>query len=409
MVGEKSNGILPFGKRGFLVIILVVALLGAGVLYSVLGVPHVIGVDNEFGEVTNQTSEIQTALVVANPNPIGIKAGNTTVNYTVEMNGVTMANGSQSGLHLDKGNTTFRFSTEMQNDKIPEWWVTHIRNDEHTTLRIHSKIHSSLVRQSVSVPYSHDIHTDIISGFNSTKTRPINASMPLVSDPVLYVNETSANWGNVTRNRTPIRMRMGVYNPKTVTYTISEIGYKMTMNGIPVGNGTTEQPYVIPGKSKKTLRMRTIIQNNRLDDWWVSHLRNGQRTQLKISFYAKIKLPNGDTVRVPLRQLTYKKLIQTHIFENDSAEGTLGGANGTVGNNGTTTAGTTTAGTTTHNTATDSGAGTATTKSATTAKTAATNGGTTKTATETKTSTTTTTTTTTDGGGLLALDARRIA
>ncbi len=397
MVGERLKRILPIGKRGFLGILLVVVLLGAGVLYGVLGVPHVVGVDNEFGRVTNKNADIQTALVVANPNPVDLKAGNTSVNYTVEMNGVTMANGSQSNLHLEKGNTTLRFSTEMRNDKIPEWWVTHIRNGEHTTLRIHSKVHSSLVKKSVDVPYSNDIDTDIISGFNSTTTRPINASMPFVSDPVLYVNETSANWGAVTRSKTPIRMRMRVYNPKSVTYTISEIGYEMTMNGIAVGNGTTEHPYAIPGKSEKTLRMRTIIQNDRLDDWWVSHLRNGQRTDLKIRFYAKIELPSGKTVRVPLRQLTYEKQIQTHIFENDSAEGTLASTNVTAGNGGTTT----------HNTVTDDGTGTTThsTTPATDSSTSATTETTTATTTgatgTTTTATTATTTTTTDGGGLL--------
>ncbi|WP_231183132.1 LEA type 2 family protein [Haladaptatus sp. DYF46] len=319
----NSKVLLRLGKRGFLVIVLVVALVGTGVLYGVLGVPSVAGVDNEFASVTDQTTGIETALVVDNPNPIGISAGNTSVEYTVRMNDVTMANGSRGNLALGKGNTTLRFSTRMRNDKIPEWWVTHIRNGEKTTLRLQSTVHSSLVGRSVRVPYSQPIETDIIGEFNSTETRPVNASVPLVSDPVLYVNETSANWGAVTSEETPIRMRMRVYNPKSTAYTVSEIGYDMTMNGIAVGNGTTDRPYTIPGKSEKTLRMRTIIRNDRLDDWWVSHLENGQKTDLKISFYANIELPNGDTIRVPLRQLTYEKRIETHIFENDSAEGAL--------------------------------------------------------------------------------------
>jgi LEA14-like dessication related protein len=391
MVMGKGKGLLRLGKRGFLAIILVGALVGAGVLYGVLGVPSVAGVDNEFGTVTNQTTGIETALVVNNPNPIAISAGNASVDYSVQMNDVAMANGSRGNLGLDRGNTTLRFSTQMRNDKIPKWWVTHIRNGERTTLRIQSTVHSSLVGRSVRVPYSQQIETDIISEFNSTETRPVNANAPFVSDPVLYVNETSANWGTVTREETPIRMRMRVYNPKSVAYTVSEIGYDVTMNGIAVGNGTTDRPYTIPGKSGKTLRMQTVIQNGHLDDWWVSHLKNGQKTDLKISFYANIELPSGETIRVPLRQLTYKKQIETHIFEHDSVEGALeatGNASAGPADGNTATTATTTGG--------ESGT-TATGEPASTVTT-------------TSTATTTATTTTTDDGGvlgeLLAIEGR---
>ncbi|WP_458205301.1 LEA type 2 family protein [Haladaptatus sp. NG-SE-30] len=330
MVVGLLKTLLPIGKRGFLVVALVAALVGAGVLSGVFGAPRVVGIDNEFGDVTNETTEIRTALVVDNPNPFGVKVGNTSVNYTVEMNDVAMASGERSNLGLDRGNTTLQFSTQMQNGKIPEWWVSHIQNDEQTTLRVQSKVHSSVVGRSVRVPYSQQIETDIISEFNSTETRPVNANVPLVSDPVLYVNETSANWGSVTCERTPIRMQMVVYNPKQVPYTISEIGYEMTMNGIAVGNGTTGKPYTIPANSEQTVQMQTVIRNQKLDDWWVSHLENDQQTDLKIDFYAKIELPTGDTVRVPLRELTYEKQIETHIFENDSVEGAVEQGNGTT-------------------------------------------------------------------------------
>ncbi|WP_433624521.1 LEA type 2 family protein [Halomicrococcus sp. NG-SE-24] len=333
MVLEKLKATLSTGKRGLvLAVLLLVAVLAAGFLTGVLGAPKVAGVDNEFGNVSAETTEIETALVVNNPNPVGIRLGKTSVNYTVAMNGVALARGNETGLGLEKGNTTLRFGTAMNNERIPAWWVTHIRNDEETTLKIHSTVRSSLLGRSVDVPYQQPVKTDIIGQFNSTETRPVNANATLVSDPVLYVNETSANWGTVTESETPIRMQMQVYNPKSVPYTVTEIGYRVTMNDVPVGKGTTKRPYAIPPESAKTVKMKTRIQNEELDEWWVSHLRNNQVTDLKIKFYARIELPSGQTIRVPLRNLTYEKRIETNIFGNDSAEGTLGpsaGANGT--------------------------------------------------------------------------------
>jgi hypothetical protein len=128
-------------------------------------------------------------------------------------------------------------------------------------------------------------------------------------------------------------MRMQVYNPKPVPYTVTEIGYEVTMNGVPVGEGTTGRAYAIPPESAETVKMKTRMQNEKLDEWWLSHLQNDQVTDLKITFYARIELPSGQTIRVPLRNLTYEKRIETDIFENDSAEAALGpsgGANGTT-------------------------------------------------------------------------------
>lgn len=309
--------VLFFGTK-LKAVITVIGLLGASVggafVVGVLGAPSVVGVENRFGEVTNETTTIETDLVVNNPNPINVQLGGTSVNYTVSMNDIAMASGSKQGLAIEQGNTTLDFTTQMQNEKIPAWWVSHIRNGEQTQLEIDARVHSSLVGQTATVPHSQEINTDIISQFNSSETRPVNANQPVVSDPVLYINRTSASWGSVSQSETPINMQFTMYNPKTSPYTITEIGYDITMNNISVGEGTTEQPYAIPGKSQKTIAATTTIQNAKLDEWWVSHLQNEQVTQLRIDFYARIKLPTGNTIRVPLDALTYTKEIETSIF-----------------------------------------------------------------------------------------------
>ncbi len=39
------------------------------------------------------------------------------------------------------------------------------------------------------------------------------ARPPLVSDPVLYINETHATWGEVNESVTPLHLKFVVYNP----------------------------------------------------------------------------------------------------------------------------------------------------------------------------------------------------
>jgi LEA14-like dessication related protein len=298
-----------------LVLALGVVVVG-GYSAGLLGAPSVAGVQNQFGDVTDETTEIETDLVVNNPNPVGVSLGDLTVSYDVLMNDVEMANGTKEGVSIGSGTSTVAFTTHMQNDRIPAWWASHVRNGEHTTVRVDAEVRSGTLGRSFDAPpVEEEVSTDLISNFNSTDTREVNADQPLVSDPVAYVNETSAQWGEVTDARTPIDTRFVVYNAKTAPMAITEIGYEITMNDVQVGNGTTDREYVIEGHSTRTIRTETVIRNQQLDEWWVSHIQNDQVTQLRIDFYAKVEVA-GETFRVPLDELTYEQTVETDIFGN---------------------------------------------------------------------------------------------
>jgi LEA14-like dessication related protein len=308
---------------------LVVASVGGAFALGVVGAPSVEGVENRFGDVTNRTTVVETDLLVRNPNPIGVQLGGTTVNYTVAMNDVDIAGGSKEGLDVESGDSTLNFTTRMQNTKIPDWWYTHVSNGEVTNVTVDADIRTSLLGdRTFELQQRQRIETDIIGAFASDETRPINASRPLVSDPVLFINRTDAQYGSVTESETPIAMQFDVYNPKTQPYAITEVGYEVTMNGILVGEGATEETYLIPGGTQKTVRTTPTIANERLDEWWVSHLRNDQITDLRIDFYAKVELPTGNEIRVPLEGLTYERTIETDIFGNKEETSADAGGSG---------------------------------------------------------------------------------
>jgi LEA14-like dessication related protein len=333
-------------KVGAIVVVLLVGVGGGAVALGVVGTPSVTGVENHFGGVNETSTVVESDLQVSNPNPLGVTLGGLTVDYAVSMNDVQMAHGVKSGVDIERGNSTLPFSTTMRNEQIPAWWVSHIRNGESTTLTVDASIHSSLVDRTFGAPQvERSVETDIISEFNSTETRPVNAGAPLVSDPVLYINETSAQWGAVDESETPIAMDFTMYNPKSTPIPISEIGYTITMNNVTVGNGTTEQGYVIPARSERTVETQTVIENPTLDEWWVSHLQQNQRTDLEIDFYAKIEV-TGETVRVPLDAMTYTETIETDLFgtKDETAPGSETDSAADDGRDGSTATSTPTAG-----------------------------------------------------------------
>ncbi|WP_135854553.1 LEA type 2 family protein [Halorussus salinus] len=321
MLGTVKSALLGSKVRVLGTLLLALGVVvGGGLSLGLLGAPSVGGVHNSFGDVTDEETEIRTELVVRNPNPIGINLGGVSVSYDVRMNDVAMANGSKEGVSVGTGNSTVAFSTRMDNDKIPTWWVSHVRNDEETDLRVDATVRSATLGRSVAAPpVEREISTDVVSQFNTTEPRPIDGDLPLVSDPVGYVNETSARWGEVTAAETPIDMRFTVYNAKSLPMAVTEIGYTITMNNVTVGNGSSETGHVIEGHSTETIETQTAIRNGKLDQWWVSHLENDQVTQLRIDFYAELEL-GGETFRVPLDELTYRKTIETDLFGSKTEE-----------------------------------------------------------------------------------------
>ena len=326
MYGVKS---LLLGSKIRILATVVVTLgiaIGGAFGAGLLGAPGVTGVQNSFGDVTNETTLIHTNLTVENPNPFGLKLGGVIVSYDVAMNDVTMANGTKDGVALNSGRSDVHFESRMDNEKMPRWWVSHIRNGERTTVRVDATATSStLGRTFAAPPVTRQVETDIISQFNSTETRPMNASVPVVSNPLAYVNETSARWGEVTRSETPIDMRFVVFNPKTTPLALTEIGYNITMNGVAVGEGATTREHIVEGGTTETIEAQTVIRNRRLDDWWVTHLKNDQVTELRIEFYAKVRVA-GETYRIQLREMTYTKTIETDIFGTKNQTAASGGA-----------------------------------------------------------------------------------
>jgi len=365
---------------------------GGAVVTGVVGVPSVASMDNDFGEITDDTTAVNTEIVVHNPNPLGVRLGDTTVNYSVLMNDVTMATGSKSGFDIDTGNTTIHLTTYLQNNRIPDWWVTHIRNGESTSLVVNADVHSGLLGRTFNYQTGgQTISTDIISQFNSSETRAVDSGSVLVDDPLFYVNRTNASWGDVSSAETPIDMEFLVYNPKDTPLGVSKIGYNITMNNISVGSGELDRGVVVPPHESKVVNAQTAIRNQRLDEWWVSHLRNDQVTNLTIDFYAVIDPPvaGAGEMRIPLRGLTYNRTIETNIFqdgdENDSSNGASNDTTTTTSDRGDST------------TTTDTSDGTATSGDTTT------DGGTTTGDGATTGGETTTSGTTTDDGGILAV------
>ena len=300
-------------KRAIIIlagIILAVILLG-GAVYLLFPagkpeIPEIKSITNSWGNITATNSEIKTNIVVDNPNaiPIPLKG----VEYEIFMNDVKLGSGHSVGEASlpPHGEHTITLSTELENDKIPQWWVTHIRRGENTDIKIKGNIIFDLKLAEYKYPIERTlsvVRTNILGDKKSYH----------VDDTSLepQVRSIENSWGRVTADHTEIRTKMVMYNPQPVPIYIERIKHEIYMNGIRMGSELSEETILLKPRSDTEISLDTRLDNDKLDDWWVSHLRNGERTSVEIKSELVYKAAGKEfTIELPAQ----KEAMETDIL-----------------------------------------------------------------------------------------------
>ncbi|UPW01458.1 LEA type 2 family protein [Halorussus gelatinilyticus] len=295
---------------------LVVSAAGVGAALSTGVVspqpPTVESVENEWGEISAERTGIDTTVVVNNPNGVGVP-GVVGVSYDVSMNDVQMASGKTGGVSLSPGRNELTLQTHIDNEKIPAWWASHINNGEKTTLSVDPSVKAAFLSKGLPAQ-NRTFETDMLSSFESQSGQSVEVN----GQTVLAVEETDASWGRATRNETPLQFTGTVRNPNGAPVEFSKLGYEVSMNDVTVAEGTTGEPVEIAANSTDTIRINATLDNRKLDEWWVSHLRNDETTRLNVSVFAVAETDSG-TERVPLPFLSQRVVFETDILAGGQA------------------------------------------------------------------------------------------
>jgi len=130
----------------------------------------------DWGEVTDEETEVIHTLWIDNPNPVGVEIGDEiTLRYRVHVNDVRFAEGSKEGVDVSQGNNTVRVSSYIQNDNLPELWVAYLRANE----TIHYRLESE---------------ADVAAGLSRTQELPTQEGTALENEtPVITAIDESAS------------------------------------------------------------------------------------------------------------------------------------------------------------------------------------------------------------------------
>ncbi len=243
-----------------------------------IGKPEIREISHEWGKVTSSTTEIITKIKVYNPNPVPLPLKD--ILTEVCMNNIKMGEGSALKAEIKANSeSTIIISTKLENGRIPEWWVSHIKNGEKSTMNVKGYLVFDLKITEFKYPIelSNPIETDILAGLSSDTPQKIN-----VGPITLTIKSIKSHWGEVNEDYTEIITLATIYNDNLVPVPITKLHYLVEMNDIKLAEGSSDVATVIQPKSEATLTFIPKLDNKMLDEWWVSHIKNGEKTKVKI-------------------------------------------------------------------------------------------------------------------------------
>jgi LEA14-like dessication related protein len=276
--------------------------------------PSVTDTDQRWGEVTDATTEIRTDASLDTPDDPGLAALlSLDVTQTTTINGIQVARGSTVLDTVEPGSDTLSLTSLKDNGEVPEWWARHLNDGERsqvvTTPAATADVGATKFDADLGTRES-AFTTDLLAGMNGDR----NEEVQVQGRTALVVTGVSSEWGRATADTAPIQTRTAVRNELATPVTVESIQYTVTTNGVTLADRRTRVGQVIDPQSSDTVKARLVLDNSRMDRWWVRHVRNGEQSTFDVDVTATVSVP-GQRERVALDSLGQESTIETDVLD----------------------------------------------------------------------------------------------
>ena len=241
-------------------------------------------ISNSWGQISLDTTTVNTEILVNDPNfyLIPIKAS-----CDIYLNDIKMVSGIGKDLEITRSasGSLIRFTSTIDNENVIKWWVSHIKNKEKTKVRVEGKLIISLDQVDIIYPFSqnYEFKTHILRDLNKKNLatiRPYN----------FKIRSLESRWGKVTLSTTEIKHKFTIENIGILPgQPITDVDYVLVFNGIQMTRGRIGLPLLILPGQRRSAKFTLKIPNRNIIKWWVSHIKNGEKTKYYFQYRFWIK------------------------------------------------------------------------------------------------------------------------
>lgn len=292
-----------------LAVVLCLLLVVGGALALTADEMRVSSIDSTFGEVTAETTTIDTAVVVDNPNRWSVPGG-VDVEYSVSLNDVHLTDGDESGTALPPGTSTVETDATFDNGKIAEWWLSHVDNGERTELRVDGTVSPRWLPTDFDVPEDTvTIETDLLDAVGGFEADTLTVD----GQPVLEVGEQDATWGAVNDDRTVMEVSTDVTNRHDRPIELAGTAYEIRMNEVVVGEGESINGLDLEPGASGTLEVALALEADAMASWWEQHVDRDETTSLHVEVVPLVER-DGDVTALPTPILERTSTFHTDLL-----------------------------------------------------------------------------------------------
>ncbi len=281
--------------------------------------PTVEDISFEWGEVDFESIEISADATIYNPNPFRININR--IYFTALANEMELAEGEKEDVSLSAGGETdIHLSTNIYHEDIPRFLASHVNNDELTDFEMNTVAEVGVGGATYNYEFgeSYTAETDILEGFNVEGVEQIYEFGTEDMPAEIILRSLSSYWGEADEDGIEIIHEAVLYNPHEKSIPLNEIEVSTEMNGIDVGTAFTEDPAELSPESETRVIFRTVMEGQRLEAWWPTHVSRGERTDVASTVSAEVDTSDwdfpgmGDTYEVEL--MDFSTPVSTDFF-----------------------------------------------------------------------------------------------
>lgn len=286
--------------------------------------PEIREVNLAWGDVNDSSTEIIATISVYNPNPITLPVKK--VSADVTMDSIKMASAETQNLQIEKSSAfPIKISAKLDNANIPIFWVEHLKRQEKSEAIIDLKAVFDLVLTEYTYPYQlkQPIETNLLSLLSKVGPIPVEkkVKIPLINQEKtifdINLSALSGKWGNLTPENTQLKLTATVQNENVYPLPIPKITTTITLNQIPLAEGETPTSYTIAPKTSSSISVDVNLKTSLMDKWFVSHLKQGEKSQFNIKANLVFELPKEISQQVGNNQLVITAWEGNQEFSTD--------------------------------------------------------------------------------------------
>jgi len=272
-----------------------------------LEMPRVRGVSYSLLSAAPDSFTSDLTLSVYNPNAVTV--GLDGLNCQAFVNGVKAADITQTepAVLTAHQNSLLKLRASAAGSQIWPCLAGHIGRGESSTLSLTGKTYIGF--GWLSLPYSFTYERTLKTDLLNYKKLEGEKALPL---PGLAITGLSSRWGAIGPTSLQVISDVKVSNRGKDTAALSSPGYTVSGNGIELAEGTVGNGGASISPGTNTISVVHTIRSQNIAPWLASHLNNGEKTTLELSFKPGSNAGTPNDMK-PLDGRSFKTDVQTSM------------------------------------------------------------------------------------------------